>query len=98
MNPGNPDAIAFAARPHAWTDRDDSPNDLMPRDHRIRRWNDSSFGDVEIGAADAADRYAHQHLAVADPWRGYVSQPEERCGGLGRSWSLENHCAHDVFR
>jgi hypothetical protein len=78
MDPGDPDAIAFAKVRHGVSHLRDVADDLVPRNDRVAWRSEPTFDDVEVGSADGTHRYANDHVATARRWRGDVSKLERR--------------------
>jgi hypothetical protein len=93
MNPCNANSIPFADVRRPTSDGDDSPDDLMARNHRIPRSDDPSFYDVEISSANATDRNPHQHLAVRRRRVSKVRGLERRGVRPGRVGSVQDERA-----
>src|SRR5262245_49532613 len=96
MNPCEANTIAFSKAGDTFPKPSDSPHHLMSRYEWVVRSDETPFGEIEVGPADAAHVDPHQELAVARHWCRNVTPLEwtPRTLRRRRHWPVQEHCAH----
>lgn len=93
MDPGDADSVALPCHALVSSSSNDATDYLVPGDHRVPRRNDTALNQIQIGAADSAQRHTHQQLAAIRRGFRYIARVERNVASA-RGRVTQHESAH----